>query len=150
MKLANSELVAVAWVRGVPGIPDEGVGTTLPGDATKWPAGFLQISVVGGDKDRDLPIHRPVIQVDAWFANRGSKPSWGAANQLLELIATHCWVDKVGDPSPAHRPVTLPTGYQRARVQEARVLTDPRRVPADEARYAHYEMDLQLAWVALP
>ncbi|GIH26070.1 hypothetical protein Aph01nite_43800 [Acrocarpospora phusangensis] len=146
----HSELVAVAWLRDVPGVPDGAVGTTLPGDASKWPDGFLQVSVVGGDKDRDIPVHKPVLQIDAWYANQGSKPSWGRANQLLEMVAAHCWSDRVGEPSPSQRPVTLPSGYQGARVQAAMALTDPRRVPADEARYAHYEMDLALHWVAIP
>lgn len=145
----HTELVAVAWVRGVPGIPAGGVGTTLPADASTWPEGFVQVSVVGGSPDRDVPTRRSVVQLDCWAANRGSKPSWGRANQSLEVIAHHCYGNTPSSAVPVQRRVTLPTGYLDARVLTAEVLTDPRRIPSDEARYAHYSMDVLLTWVAV-
>lgn len=148
--LPHTELVAVAWLKGIPGIPAGAVGTTLPADIKAWPDGFLQISVVGGGKDRYVPQHQPVVQVDCWAANPGgARPPWGKANQLAEIIAAHCY-GGVDDVLPVQRVVTLPDGYQNARVQSAFVATEPRRIPFDEARFARYSLDLQLFWVAIP
>jgi len=142
----NSELVAVAWVRGVPGIPAGAVGTTLPGDSNAWPDGFVQIGVVGGSPGRDVPERRPVLQLDFWAAG-GSRPAWGRANQLAERIVEHCYSSTVSAATPVQRFVALPAGYLGARVQTAEVLREPRRLPADEARYARYSLDLLLTWV---
>lgn len=147
--LPHSELVAVAWLKGIPGIPAGAVGTTLPADTSAWLDGFLQVSVVGGSPHRDVPQHQPVVQVDCWAANpSGARPPWGKANQLAERITAHCY-GNVNDALPVQRVVTLPDGYQPARVQSAYVVTEPRRIPADEARFARYSLDLQLFWVAV-
>jgi len=146
----HTELVAVAWLKGIPGVPSGAVGTTLPADAGAWPEGFVQVSVVGGSKHRDVPQHEPVLQVDCWAVNpSGAKPPWGRANQLAERICQHCY-GGINDPLPVQRVVTLPDGYQRARVQSAYVVAEPRRITADEARYARYSLGVQLFWVAVP
>lgn len=149
--LPHGELVAVAWVKGIAGVPPSGVGTTLPGDNTTWAAsGFAQVSgPVGGTPDMDVPLHRPVMQVDTWACNLGSaKPPWGKANQLAELIMAGCY-GRGDDPEPAGRLVTLPPGYQNARVLAAYATTQPRRNQiVDNARFARYTFDLQLHWTA--
>lgn len=151
LKLPHDELVAVAWLKGVDGVPGSGVGTTLPGDGTTWAAsGFVQVSgPVGGNPGMDVPLHRPVMQVDTWACNLGSaKPPWGKANQLAELIVAGCY-GRGDDPAPAGRTVTLPSGYQNARVLSAYATTVPRRNQlVDDARMARYTFDLQLHWTA--
>lgn len=146
----HTELVAVAWLKGVPGVPAGGVGTTLPGDASTWPDGFVQVTGAGGSPNRDVPQRHSVVQLDFWAANRGAKPAWGRANQLAECIIDHCYDNSVSAATPVQRHVTLPAGYLGARVQTAEALTDPRRMGGDEARYGHYSLDLLLAWVATP
>lgn len=146
--LPNSQLVARAWLQGITGLPSNAVGMDLPKDATAWADGFIQTLPVGGDRDRDVPVRRPVMQVVCWAANRtGAKPPWGKANQLAEIIACHCDTDGIDAAAPTGRPVTLITGYQAARVQLASVLTEPRPVTNDEARYAGYQFDLLLVWI---
>ena len=51
--IPNTELVAVSWIKGIPGIPVSSVSTTLPSDNTTWSAsGFIQVPfVVGGSPD---------------------------------------------------------------------------------------------------
>ncbi len=122
----------------------------LPKDATTWADGFLRVAIAGGRSDRDVPQHRPLIQVDVFVPNRGSgRPPWGKANQLAAQIQAACY-PRQDDANPAQRTVTLPTGYQRARVQTAEVVTEPRRMVGDDARYAHFSLDLSLTWVAIP
>jgi hypothetical protein len=149
--LSHDELVAVAWLKTVARIPSNSVGTTVPGDNTTWAAsGFIQASgPVGGNSDIDVPLHRPVMQIDTWACNLGSaKPPWGKANQLAALIIDGCY-GRGDDPAPTQRTVILPAGYQDARVLAAYATTRPRRnTIVDDARMARYTFDLALHWTA--
>lgn len=147
--LPHGELVAQAWLRGIDGVPTNGVGTTLPRDNSTWEAsGFVQIEgVVGGSPNVDLPISNPVFSIKCW-ANKAksNKPPWGRANQLAERIrmATFGTVDA---PVPSARIVALAPSFQNARVQSVRLLSEPRRMLSDEARFALYQFDMQMTYV---
>lgn len=153
----TSELVAVAWLKGVAGLPVDSIATTLPGpdqqtNNVSWAAsGFVQVGpVVGGSPHSDVPVRQPVLSVNCWAVNLGGKkPPWNRANALAEAI-TNAVYALTADPAPYHRAVTLPTGYRGALVLGASVLTEPRRRPAEPANYARYGLELQLSWVALP
>lgn len=150
--LPNSELVARAWLRVVAGFSASAVGATLPGDPATWATnGFIQVVVVGGATSMDLPMARPVLSVDCWTNNPSSgKPPWGKANQLAEIIRSSCY-GGIDDPNPTQRVVDMPvSGYQRAAVFSAYWVSEPRRRPADDARFARMGGDLQLHWVARP
>lgn len=144
---ANSELVAVAWLQGADGMEDGQVATTLPADTTTWAAhGFVQVPmVVGGTPQLHHALREPVVQVDVWAVNPSSgKPPWGKAASLMELIVAATY-----DIDRMQRTLTLPTGYPQARVMTAHLITEPRRIPADNASYARYSADLALHWIAL-
>jgi hypothetical protein len=146
--LPHGELVAQAWLRGLAGVPTTGVGTTLPRDNETWAAsGFVQIETVGGSPNIDVPIYQPVISVHCW-ANKAnsSQPPWGKANQLAEQIRIGGYggVDSLAPPA---RIVALAPNFQNARVMAAYALTEPRRIPADDARFAHYQFDMQFVYV---
>lgn len=148
----NSELVFEAWLKGIDGVPPNGVGTTLPGDNTTWAAsGFVQYSVVGGSPGVYVPEREPVFTVDCWAVRLNSaKPPWGMANNLAETIVEACY-QGVDETIPTARVVTISrSGYEQARVQSAYPLTEPRRMPGDEARFARYQFDLALFWVRVP
>jgi hypothetical protein len=132
----NTELVSVSWLRSIPGI--DNVGTTLPKDISE---GFVQVTVVGGTPDKDLPMARPVIQIDTWAGKANSnKPPWGHANSLAELIRMATFAPDVS------RLLTMGVGgYEKARVLSAYPVTEPRRIP-DEGGYARYQFDLQIHW----
>ncbi|WP_149264292.1 hypothetical protein [Actinomadura sp. K4S16] len=142
----SSEIVAVAWLRTLPGIPPNGVATTLPGDTSTWhDTGFVTVHLTGGDPGLHVPQRAPVLQLDCWAANPNSqKPPWGRANALAERIVDAC------RPAQQRRlmgRIALPAPYQDARVQTANVETEPRRVYPDEARFADYMLELALYWV---
>jgi hypothetical protein len=146
----NSELVAVAWLASIAGL--EGiVSTTLPKDVTGWAAtGFVTLGagggggVIGGRPDLYLQTRHPVLSVHTWATVPGSaKPPWGMAAALAELVVAGCW-----DEENMRRDLTLPAGYDPARAMEAYPLTEPRRIPGDVSGYAHFQLDLQLHWVA--
>lgn len=146
--LPHGELVAQAWLRGVWGVPANGVGTTLPKDNSTWEAsGFVQIETVGGSPNVDVPVYRPVISIHCW-ANKAnsSQPPWGKANQLAEQIRIAGY-GSVDSYAPPERVVALAPNFQNARVMAAYALTEPRRINSDEARYAHYQFDMQFVYV---
>lgn len=138
----TTDLVAVAWLRGVPGVPSTAVATTLPSNASTWSAsGFVQVTAVGGTSNPHLPVRSPVVGVDCWAVAPGSaKPPWGRANSLAEAV-------RAGTFGAAGRMVTLSVGGLRARVLEAYLLSEPRRITDDEGSYARYAFDLALHWV---
>ncbi len=146
--LPTNELVAIAWLKGITDLPTDAIGTTLPAVDSWADTGFIQVAVVGGTPDRDLPVRRPVMGIEAWAANRnGAKPPWGKADQLCAIIWAACF-GGVDDPVPSQRIVSMHVpGYQQAAVKAAYWNTEPRRIPRpDDARYALYSGDLQLHW----
>lgn len=142
----NSELVATAYLKqmlsdaGVTGVI---VGTTLPQDKETWKEGFVQVLVAGGAPNVDLPVARPVIQVDCWVPSINStKPQWGRANHIAEQIRSQVYTDDAS----VLEVVTL-TGYSPARVFTSVVRTEPRRINDDPAGHARYTFDLEFNWV---
>lgn len=143
----NSELVTVAWLRGVSGLTAAQVATSRPQDSSTWAyAGFVQVGPAAGQPDIDIPVRRPVMSVHLWAVNLNSgRPPWGKAAQLGELILADCQAD-----TPRVVTAHLPAGYDGARVMSAYAMGEPRRVPGDLTSYAHFQFDLALHWVAVP
>jgi len=148
----TNELVAVAWLRGISGLPTSAVSTILPGpddqfSNTSWAAsGFVQVVAIGGAPDLDVPIRHPVFSVDCWAVNVGKKnPPWGKANALAEAIVNSVYNYHTTDQFK--RPVVLPAGYASALVIGAQILGEPARRPADPANYARYGFELELTWL---
>lgn len=154
----NSDLVMEKWLGGINGLVPAMVASTLPRDVTTWttigPAkAFVVFTVVGGDPDLNLPIRRPVVQIDCWATRIGSThPPWGTANQVAELIRDHV----EARPVVYKRALTFTDkgDYRGARVQEAILRTEPRRgftpgptATGDEGGYARYMFDLELHWL---
>jgi hypothetical protein len=145
----TNELVAVAWLgQRVPGFTPDMIGTSLPRDVDKWLVdGFVQVTAIASTPDIDVPLRRPTLQVDLWATSpkTSAKIPWNRANRLAELlrVATETGTQVHG------RPVTLPDGYNGARVQSVYLLTEPSRMPGDPSGYARYSLDLALDWVPL-
>lgn len=140
----TSELVSVAWLKGVAGLPSGQVGTTLPSDVTKWPNGFVQARVVGGTDHMDLPVRQPVIRVSCWVP--GSK-RFGEANVLADtVVAGTRGSDGHGQVG---REVAINVAdFAPARVLSVWPLSTPVRVP-DPSDFARYDVTLELHWVPL-
>lgn len=144
----NSGLVAVAWVRGIsatgPFDPSR-VAATLPsgtGADAALVAGFVQVSVVGGAPDIDIPVRRPVITIDAWVASgTGGRPPLGRAWALAEAVRT-----ATEGTFGWRRAVAMPTGYGSAQVLSAYAVSEPREIKSDPGRYARVQFDLQIDW----
>ena len=147
--IPNTELVAVSWIKGIPGIPVSSVSTTLPSDNTTWSAsGFIQVPfVVGGSPDIDIQMYRPVVQVEFWAVNlSGAKPPWGKAAQLAQKVVQATWQGE-NTSNPMNRTLTMHVpGYMQARAHSVYFVSEPRRIAEDEARFARYSGDLQIHW----
>lgn len=148
----------MAWIATVPGFSPDMVATQLPEAAdpntnapAEWVArgkGFITVSVVGGNPDPLLPVHRPVLQVDCWAVKPASdRPPWGVANVLAENVVFATW-DRIG----ISRLLRISAGgieYPSASVQGASVVTAPRRLTDDVGKFARYSLDLRLQWIAV-
>lgn len=159
--LPNSELVAAGWLASIPSWSSAMVGTTLPRIGTTLPSwattGFATVAVVGGTPGALMAVAEPVVSINLWAVNAtqsggpagpinvSNKPPWGHAAQLAEQIRQAAYVlDK-----SSGRAVAMPVpGYAHAAVMGAQLLTEPRRMPADVASYARFQMEIQLRWVA--
>jgi hypothetical protein len=153
-KLATPELVAVAYGKAVlslAGVPTVPVVTTLPEVSTWQATGAVQVeSIVGtgatqGRSSRDNNLRDVVVSYGGWGARPNSdKPPWGQANGLLEFIRESAFWDW----ADAALPLDLePAGvYNSVLVQGAIPVTEPRRIPDQDAGRAHYSMDFRLIW----
>jgi len=150
---ANNELVTLAWIRDVVTAYGVSAGTTLQGPDPEtlvlpWgDVGFVTTLTVGGSVNTNTPMREPVMSVECVAANVGkSRPPWGRAIGIAELIIRA--TEWTGWGSTA-RAVVLPSGYPGARVWDGSALTEPKRVPSDEAGYARYSFDMSMSWVEL-
>ncbi|MFF4467963.1 hypothetical protein ACFYZ3_00240 [Streptomyces sp. NPDC001599] len=131
----SNELVATAWLQAIPDLNTE-VGTDLP----KNLAAFVQVTVVGGTPEMYLLVSRPVVQIDAWVATKGStEPPWGRASHLVSLVLAQAY-------ETAQPLLTPGSPFSPVHVLSAYPLSEPRRIPSDEARFARVQFDLQLHW----
>lgn len=140
----NGELVASAWLGGLAGLSPQMVATQLPRDVASWQAGgFVTVAVNGGSPGIHNPMRSPTFRVDTWAVSRGSsKPQWFMANTLMELVDAGCRAQS------GQRWLTLPSGYDLARVLTAYLLSEPQRVYDDAGNLARYTANLALHWTA--
>ncbi|HEX8106106.1 MAG TPA: hypothetical protein VF516_00195 [Kofleriaceae bacterium] len=152
-RLANNELVALAWIRDIVSVYNVALGTTLQGpdpdtQVLSWgDTGFVTASTVGGTPNGTVPLREPVMEILCHATNPGkSRPPWGRANAIAETIIEAARSINWGD---TQRPVTLPTGYPAVRVGDGSALTEPERRRSDEANYAIFGFTLSVSWLAL-
>lgn len=145
--IATSELVAQAWIRGIPGLTADGVGGQLPAAEREWArGGYIVVPVtVGGTPMDSGPVQRPVVQVECWATNPGSaRLPWLKAVNLAEQVRLAAYDRTYASPRPLNLGAGYPTGWVRA----VKPMTHPKRVWSDEGDYAGYVFDLYLMWVA--
>lgn len=146
LKPVNSELVAVAWAKSIPGIPAGKVATTLPPRNAWQSTGFVTVdAIVGGTPHPDVPLYRPVIQLSFWAARTGSSitPPWAEAFILSEYVKRATEVDSLYRSAV----LEIPFGFEQALVRDVTVTIENRRHPIPSAEsYARVTMDVLLEW----
>lgn len=144
----NTDLVALAWLsQRVEGVAASQVAGTLPAVSAWLDEGFITAaSIPGTQPNIDVPIRRPIIQVDTWGASGAStaKPHWPKAFRLAELVRL-----ATEEGQGYGQPVELPEEYAGARVLAAFIVAEPSKVTGDPSGYAHVTLDLALDWAPL-
>jgi hypothetical protein len=140
----------MTWIGTIPGFSPDMVATQLPTDTSTWArTGFVTVSVVGGTPAADLPVKKPVMQIDGWAVKPGSnKPRWAPANLLLEVIR-YAALQRTGF-NRLLNPVAGNVSYPACVVDSVVFLTEPRRGYGDPGDYARYTVDAQFTWRTVP
>lgn len=142
----TSEIVAITWLKTIPGLPSGQIATDLPGDESKWDEhGFVTVNDIAGTPDMYVPIAHPVLHIDCWAVTRGSnRPPWRKANVLAEYIRAATTNDSLLGVT------ALPAQFEDCRVMSAYMVSEPVPMNADEARFAVYGFDLAVHWCRHP
>lgn len=154
----TTELVAAGWLALALDLGSANVGLTLPQKPETWyQPGFIQVGpVTGGTPDAYTPRRAPVVSVHVWAVNGtqngatgawswSNKPPWNRCAELVEQIRAASL--RVQYDGSTRQVAMLPAGYAHATVAAARMLTEPRRMLADPASYAHMQFDLYMQWI---
>lgn len=148
MRPANSELVTVAFIKTMPGVPSNGVATQLPADNSSWAStGFVKVGpVVGGSSQLYVKAPSPVIEVSCYATNPNTKyPAWDKATDLMEYIREGTF-----NYSLIGRSIATRSGYRNAIVRSSYFASEPFRVEQDDSAYAIIQVDLGLSWIEVP
>lgn len=142
--LPNTDLVATSWLKTLPGVNPLRVASSLPGDNASWAdTGFVVATSVGGSPGLHVPMQRPVVAIDCWANNPNSqKAPWGKAGHLAQLVLLGTYMTEPVD-------LTFSGDFEPARVFAVAPLSEPRKVPGDEAGFARYSFDLVFNWVVV-
>ena len=143
----TTELVARAWLALA--VPYVRVGDTLPPvDDVFKRAGFVRIVVVGGDRNRDVPLYRPVVRAECWVAPPAAGSTATPWNAALRLAG---WVERATDDRALMGvKVELAAfgNYKPARVRTVNAIGVPQRVQ-DPGGYARIDVDLNFNWTGV-
>lgn len=148
----DAELVVCAWILGIPGIQVDAVDHELPWDLNvPVNNGYVQVTVIGGVPNMDVPIFSSMVQVGSWVnAPTEDRIFRLQASSLAKQIQLACY-DRVGAQravSPAELgPEGFSSEYPNAHVFRAKTLTEPHRmVSKDNPMYEGYSMDMMFDW----
>jgi len=148
----SAELVARDWIRSLPELDVNGVATSLPGDFASFKTkGFVQVSVVGGSPDIDVPMMVAVVQIDCWTYG-GSKPPWNLAGSIAGTIL-HATYKRAS----MGKVLSIADGdYYTAQVRHAFPLTTPRNITNNDSNQsnislsqtglARVQFDMEIRW----
>jgi hypothetical protein len=142
----TTEQVALAWLRSLPdGTP---CAANLP-DVTEWfDTGFLTVpAVAGGSPAVDYAERRPVIQIDAYAANRASAGSDAVSRKLpLGRAAALATNVLLGTYRPLPQ-LAMPVGFYPAYLVSTVARSEVRRIPSPGTSFAHFSVDIEIDWI---
>ena len=144
----TSELVAKAWIQGIPGVPSGAVASTLPEDTAAWPTGFVQAVAIDGSPQLHVKKRQIIMDIICWYQPKpgSNKPPWNKAAQLAEKVFDGGYAD----PLAVQRLLTsLPSAYDNARVL-AFMPGEPEKRGSDGAGNAAFGFAAEMHWIAVP
>jgi hypothetical protein len=137
-KYADPETVAVEWAKLATGA---GAGPRLPEPNTAWAAsGFSVVVAVSGGANVYYPLHQTVVSFETYAcAPDSDMPPWWKASNLCEAMRAEAYLHE-------GRWLELPYRDQNARVLQAYLVTEPRRLYGDLGDNAGYTVNVCLHW----
>ena len=144
----TSELVAKAWILGLPGVPSGAVASTLPEDTAVWPVGFVQVVSITGSPSLHVKKRQVVLDITCWYQPKpgSNRTPWNKAAELAEKVFDGGYAD----PLVVQRLLTtLPAVYDNARVM-AFMPGEVEKRGQDEAGNAAFGFEAEMHWIAVP
>lgn len=144
----TSELVAKAWILGLPGVPSGAVATTLPEDTTAWLTGFVQVTALNGSPQLYMKKREIVLDVTCWYQPppASNNPPWNKAAQLAEKVFDGGYADALVIQRLL---TTLPAAYDNARVLVF-MPSEVEKRGEDDAGNAAFGFNAEMHWIAVP
>lgn len=143
----NTDLVTMAWLKLVPGVPVDQVATKLPKDLTVVREhGFVRVlSGIASRSPIESGMRRPVVQIECWYAPKevgSQKVPWGQASDIAEAIyeasQSFALMGVEVDLSPWG-------DYGSAIVNTVNAL-EPRKMEGDPSGFARFDVDAEINW----
>lgn len=144
----TSELVAKAWILGIPGIPSGKAASTLPTNRATFPEGFVTAVALPGSPQRHVKKREAILDVMCWFPPKegSNKPPWYKAAQLAEIVFNAGYEEVL----TVQRTLTdMPAEYNYARVL-AWMPGEPEKRGQDSSGNAAFGMNVEMHWIEVP
>lgn len=142
--LPTTSVVGEAWL-ALAAPAGVRAGRSLPEatDQAFRDSGFVRVTPVGGNVDRDVPFRSPVVAAECWFPPdpRTRAIPWDEAEQLANQLVAATF-----DPRWQGVLLDLPGEFGPALVHTVIALGDPARVTDDPRDFARFDIDLQINW----
>lgn len=144
----TAELVAKAFILGIPGVPAGKVASTLPTSRGTWPDGFVTVAALPSSPQLHVKKRESVLDVVCWFPPKegSNKPLWNRAAQLAENVFDEAYRDVLLTQRLLD---TLPSEYNNARVLSW-MPGDPEKRGNDAAGNAAFGMNVEMHWIEVP
>lgn len=144
----TSELVAKAWILGLPGVPSGAVASTVPEDKAAWLNGFVEAVALDGSPQLHMKKRQIILDITCWYQLKpgSNKPPWNKAAQLAEKVFDGGYADVL---VVQRLLTTLPAAYDNARVL-AFMPSEVEKRGADPAGNAAFGFSAEMHWIAVP
>lgn len=144
----TSELVAKAWILGIPEVPSGKVATSLPEDRADFLTGFVQVGAFGGTPQLHVKKREVMVDVTCWYPPKegSNKPPWNKAAQLAENVFNAGYAEAL---TVQRLLTTMPALYNNARVL-AWMPGEVEKRGNDEAGNAAFGFMAEMHWIEVP
>lgn len=148
----DAEVVAAAWIMSIPGLTLDLADYQLPWDLNVPVLnGYVQLTVIGGPANQNVPIFTSMLQVDCWVeAPSEDRVFRMQASAIAKQIQYATW-DRKNCPRGVTPTPFLSSGttvtYANAHVSSAYVMQEPHKIQStDNPMYEGYSMDMMFTW----
>lgn len=148
----DAELVICSWISSIPGIEVDYVDHQLPWDLNvPVDNGYVQVTVINGAPDQNVPMFHTVAQIDCWVATPSEDRIYRLKASGLAKSIQYGAYDRVRAQRGLTIVENLPNGdvitYPDAHMFTVTCLSDPHQIVSkDSSFYEGYSMDMTFTW----